>query len=366
MTDFDDLFFSGQPEQKPVSVPQQQQQQPEDIDDLFHEQRVNRILITVYFVVQILMAAVMMLMYNREFPNPQEIYDNLVTVNAPTFSISLDETDPNYPYLVHVSGDILNANNRDIPRLIVSIEFYYQNQLLDYIDISEEHVTTNEMMSFDESYYFSSEIDEIQYTYSFDFDTAYSVMLNFSQALILGVGFLFIDRYNFKKRFKEFKSNLSSSMGKIVIGSIMVYGAMIASQFILNLLGAAETSQNEETIASMFTNDPARLIVLFLLLCVFTPILEEVIYRKVIFGWLDRRFGAPAAIVISGAIFGLMHVISYGDFIQSIPYILMGAVFGYVYHWSKKNIYVTIGVHFVNNFLAFMLYFLAVMGYGLI
>jgi membrane protease YdiL (CAAX protease family) len=61
-----------------------------------------------------------------------------------------------------------------------------------------------------------------------------------------------------------------------------------------------------------------------------------------------------------------MHVISYGDFIQSIPYIFMGGIFGFVYHWSRNNIYVTIGVHFINNFLAFALYALAVLGVGII
>ncbi|PKL01418.1 MAG: hypothetical protein CVV56_00080 [Tenericutes bacterium HGW-Tenericutes-1] len=363
MNEFEDLFSTNKIEPKPVNLPPAEDYDP---SELFREQKINGILIGIYFGVQILLTALMMFMYSAEFPNPNELYANLVTVETPAFTIELDETDLEYPYLVHITGLVQNLNEREIPMMIVSIDFYYQDELLDTIDITREHVAPSGYMAIDEYYYFSSEIDTISYGYSFDFDTAFTVLLNFSQALVLGLGFLFIDRSNFKRRWKEFKANKSNAIGKIVLGAAMVYGAMIISQLILDFLGAADTSQNEMTIASMFTNDPLRLVVLFLLLCVFTPIVEEVIYRKVIFGWLDRKFGAPAAIIISGAIFGLMHVISYGDFIQSIPYIFMGGIFGFVYHWSRNNIYVTIGVHFINNFLAFALYALAVLGVGII
>lgn len=359
MTDFDDLFYKGEPQQNPNPI---KDEPKADIQELFQEQRTNRILITIYFVVQILLAAVMMFKYNSEIPDPNYIINNIVVVTAPNLEVSDDATDPKYPYLVHVSGAVQNDTLIEIPKLIVTVNFYNDNEFVDSTNVSQDFIKSNGIMTIDETYYFASPVNKINFEYSLDLDTSFTVMLNFFQALILGVGFLFIDRYNFKKRLKEFTQNLSSSIGKIVIGSLMVYGAMLASQLILEFIGAADTSQNEITIASMFTNDPQRLFILFLLLCVFTPILEEVIYRKVIFGWLDRKFGAIAAIILSGAIFGLMHVISYGDFIQSIPYIFMGAVFGYVYHWSKKNIFVTIGVHFINNFLAFMIYFLAVMG----
>ena len=363
MTEYDDLFITKKEEPIPHNLPPVEDYDP---SELFREQKINGILIGIYFIVQILLAAVMMFMYSAEFSNPDELYANIVAIESPAFTIQPDTTDPNYPYLVNITGLIQNQNTRELPMMIVSIEFYYQGELLDNIDITKEHVVANGFMQIDEYYYFSGEIDTISYNYSFDFDTAYTVLINFSQALLLGLGFIFIDRSNFKRRWKEFKADKANSFGKIVLGAAMVYGAMIVAQYILEFLGAAETSQNEMTIASMFTNDPIRLLMLFLLLCVFTPIVEEVIYRKVIFGWLDRKFGVPAAVIISGAIFGLMHVISYGDFIQSIPYIFMGGIFGFVYHWSKNNIFVTIGVHFVNNFLAFALYALAVLGIGLI
>ena len=148
MNEFDDLFSTQKTEIVPPIVPQTNDY---DIDELFHEQRVNRLLIGIYFGVQILLTAIMMFMYSAEFSNPDILYANIVTVEAPAFSIVTDETDPAYPYLVHITGIVQNLNNRELPMMIVSIEFYYQGELLDYIDISEEHVIPSGIMTLDES-----------------------------------------------------------------------------------------------------------------------------------------------------------------------------------------------------------------------
>ncbi|MDP3129775.1 MAG: CPBP family intramembrane metalloprotease, partial [Bacillota bacterium] len=68
-------------------------------------------------------------------------------------------------------------------------------------------------------------------------------------------------------------------------------------------------------------------------------------------------------ILISGLIFGLMHVATAGDLPQAIPYVMMGFVFGYAYWSSGRNIYVTMGVHFLNNFISFLIYVAALYGF---
>jgi membrane protease YdiL (CAAX protease family) len=359
MNEYDDLFHPRDPERShPPILPQNE----EEIQDIFYEQRINRLLLTLYFSVQILFVLGMALFKQLAFPNSALIYQNIVTVEAPSFSIETSDEDPVYPYLVTLRGEIQNLNTRILPKLFVSIEFYHEGRYLDEIEIFQEHVGYEESFSFNQSYYFSQPIDQIEYTYGFDFDTAFIVIFTLSQTFLLAILMVLVDRVNFKRKWREFRQNISANLGKISIGFILVYLALMASQVILETLGISEVSKNEETIASLFTADPLRLVLLFLLLCIFTPIVEEIIFRKVVFGFLDRRFGAIIAIIFSGAIFGIMHVISYGDFIQSIPYILMGTVFGFVYHWSKNNIYVTIGVHFINNLIAYLLYFVAVLG----
>lgn len=136
--------------------------------------------------------------------------------------------------------------------------------------------------------------------------------------------------------------------------------------FMAYVLGVTASSENESAIAGMFIDDPLQLVMLFFLLCVFTPIVEEIVFRKIICGFFERKIGKIWAILLSGAIFGLMHVVAYGDFVQSIPYITMGAVFGYIYFRSEKNIYVTIGVHFLNNLISYLFYLLPLLGFTIL
>jgi hypothetical protein len=134
----------------------------------------------------------------------------------------------------------------------------------------------------------------------------------------------------------------------------------VAQLLLVYGFGVQAGSENEQMIGSMFSNDPIQLAMLFFLLCVFTPLVEELIFRKVLYRFVDRRFGPIAAIISSGLVFGLMHVISFGDFVQAIPYVMMGMVFGVIYHRARKNIIIPIGVHFINNLVSFLVYFMMV------
>ena len=74
---------------------------------------------------------------------------------------------------------------------------------------------------------------------------------------------------------------------------------------------------------------------------------EELFFRgclqKMIDGWLNNHH---RAIWITAVIFSAIHLQFYGFF----PRLLLGAMFGYLYHWTK-NIWVPILAHFVNNLL---------------
>ena len=92
------------------------------------------------------------------------------------------------------------------------------------------------------------------------------------------------------------------------------------------------------------------------------PIVEELTFRKALYGFFYRRLGPVVAIIASSLVFGLLHVASYGDFIQAIVYVPMGAVLGIFYYLSKRNVHVTIGIHFINNFISFLIYAFAAYG----
>ena len=93
-------------------------------------------------------------------------------------------------------------------------------------------------------------------------------------------------------------------------------------------------------------------IVAGVLIVVAAPISEEVFFRGFIFGGLRHRMSFPVAAVLSGAIFGLFHFTGPGSFGVVPQLALLGFVLAWLYE-ETGSIYPTIGVHAVNNALAF-------------
>lgn len=78
------------------------------------------------------------------------------------------------------------------------------------------------------------------------------------------------------------------------------------------------------------------------------PILEEVLFRGLIFESCRERFGRGAAVLISALLFGLIHVIP----VQVINAFVVGLILGYVYLKTNSLLSVII-LHGVNNAIAY-------------
>jgi len=81
---------------------------------------------------------------------------------------------------------------------------------------------------------------------------------------------------------------------------------------------------------------------------VIAPVAEEIVFRGLIFGYL-RRWGVPAAILISTALFAALHL-------PTIPVtqIVGGAVFAIAYHLSG-SLLTPITIHVLGNLAIFTL-----------
>ena len=252
---------------------------------------------------------------------------------------------------------------------VIYVEYYFYDaggKVIGTYYVKAEAVASGAEFSYSESSLFASEFVTTDYAYGFDESPFFYLSVNLMQMAVVGMLFLLIDKRAFRKDGKDVLQAPGKALLETAIGFVLVYVAMILAQLLMQyVLGADTASANEAVIAGMFVNKPLNLVMLFLLLCVFTPIVEEIIFRKVLCNFIEPRLGYLWAIAISGLIFGVMHVISYGDFVQAIPYVVMGWVFGYIYYRSKKNIFIPIGVHFVNNFLSYLLYLLPLLGYQL-
>lgn len=135
------------------------------------------------------------------------------------------------------------------------------------------------------------------------------------------------------------------SIGKIVgwsaFGILLAYTAQIVAISIeMQILEIDPGSENTEIIVELTRLNP-----MFLLIPAITaPVLEELIFRKILFGTLYKKMNFFWAALISSLIFGVLHM----DFLHLLIYVTMGFVFAYLYVQTKRII-IPIIVHMSLN-----------------
>lgn len=142
-------------------------------------------------------------------------------------------------------------------------------------------------------------------------------------------------------RYKRDAANINEVILWSIFGVFLAYVAQaIAVSIEINILGIKSTSQNTELLMEI-----TRAIPLFLIITVFiAPVLEEIIFRKIIFGVLYKHTNFFIAGIISALIFGIIHQ----EPKHLLIYASMGFVLAYVYVKTKRII-VPIIVHIVLN-----------------
>ena len=136
----------------------------------------------------------------------------------------------------------------------------------------------------------------------------------------------------------------------------------IISNTIINLIlgGASNDSANQLLFESYLNKD---LIFMFIQSVILAPVLEELLFRGLIFRSL-RSINRNLAFFASAFLFGFLHIYSAlftGDLTQLV-YLLsyggMGFVFTYAYE-KRKTICVPMLIHMINNLVAVLVLVLA-------
>ena len=92
--------------------------------------------------------------------------------------------------------------------------------------------------------------------------------------------------------------------------------------------------------------------------CLSAPVGEEVIYRGILYPALREKFGAAKAILISAAIFAVMHNILAMRLFPPVSQFIGGLIFAYAYEKSNSLVYPVV-YHACGNGLLFVAYALA-------
>ncbi|PAE06449.1 CPBP family intramembrane metalloprotease [Terribacillus saccharophilus] len=117
----------------------------------------------------------------------------------------------------------------------------------------------------------------------------------------------------------------------IIIGFFGAYaGQIIAGLIETYAFGITQGSENTSNILDAVREVPAFV----LIVVVFAPVLEEIIFRKILFGEIYKRTNFFVAVLISALVFGAVH----GDFLHLLQYFVMGVVFAALYVQTKRII----------------------------
>jgi uncharacterized protein len=124
--------------------------------------------------------------------------------------------------------------------------------------------------------------------------------------------------------------------GKIILWTVIGFFFVLLAQTVagnieIYLFGIEPESENTKLLIDIARSTP-----LFIIVTIFiAPILEEIIFRKIIFGTIYEKYGNfLIAILFSSLLFGILH----GEPEHLLRYMGAGIVFAYIYVKTKRII----------------------------
>ncbi|SEN97919.1 hypothetical protein SAMN04488134_10313 [Amphibacillus marinus] len=137
-----------------------------------------------------------------------------------------------------------------------------------------------------------------------------------------------------------------------ILGVVMaLFGQAIANLIQVYLFGLQLESENTTAILEISRVFP----IFILIVAIIGPILEEIIFRKIIFGELYKRTNFFIAGTISGLVFAVVH----NDFTHLLVYFVISFVFAFVYVQSKRLIVPIMAHVLMNSYVVVMQLFFA-------
>jgi len=156
----------------------------------------------------------------------------------------------------------------------------------------------------------------------------------------------FILKDNIDKAIVDIKQNHKQYFSKYFKYWILALMIMAGSNILINVINGGQIAGNEEAIRGVFSQTP---VYMFISAVFIAPITEEFIFRQ---GLRNIFRNDKVFIIISGLVFGGLHVVSsissWTDLLYLIPYCTPGFIFAYILV-KTNNVFVSTGLHFLHN-----------------
>lgn len=178
--------------------------------------------------------------------------------------------------------------------------------------------------------------------------TAIWTVASFCLALI--VILLLLHKDMARKNLSPTRAPMGQSILWAIGGIFMAFAVQMAAGVIeQQLFGVEHASANTQQITDISKSMP----IFILVVAIVGPILEEIVFRKVIFGTLNKKFNFFTAALASSLIFGLVHM----EISFLLTYAAIGFLFAFLY-WMTQRIFVSIVAHASMNTFVVVMYVL--------
>lgn len=181
-----------------------------------------------------------------------------------------------------------------------------------------------------------------------------STWLNF---LYYAIGFAFLLGFLFhflRESFADMWGNITATVVSVLIGYVVYIFLSGAVNFFISFFLPSTVNPNSEAVNSIVRINPKKMVVIGVLLA---PVVEETLFRGVVFGTL-RRKNVIAAYAVSALLFSVYHLWSYfleggslWDLLYLLQYIPAGLVLGWCYEHSG-TVWASVFLHMLINYVS--------------
>lgn len=170
--------------------------------------------------------------------------------------------------------------------------------------------------------------------------------------IIVLLAVYFLNKYEIKEMFDNFKKNPTKNLKKNFITWIIGFILMMIANYLINIIIPNQTITNEVLVREMYDKYLLASIISFIII---VPTVEEIVFR-LSFNKISNKY---LYLITSSLIFSLLHALgSFSNLISIIyilPYLVLGITFGLIYYRSE-NIFASIIFHSLHNLVVLICY----------
>lgn len=172
-----------------------------------------------------------------------------------------------------------------------------------------------------------------------------------SQLILLIIMLIFLGK-SIINNFEDFKKDWKYNILLIVLGFALL--TIISAQLNLFYISLGITGSPENQDLLEYSMGASSGILMILSVAILAPLVEELLFRKLLYGVVEEKFKLSKifAVLVSAVIFAALHAVD----IFFFQYFVMAIFLCGSYVLSKNNIVVPIGIHFLNNLLAVIVF----------